>query len=268
MNTYQLLCLDIDGTLLNSKHQITKETRAAIQKVQKEKGIPVVLVSARMPRSIFPLAQELGICAPIICYSGALVMDSNKKTVLRHYIEASYIQKLYFIGKKYRISMSLYKDNEWYVEKKDTWTEQEEKITHIPPIIHDYQTLFTSWAQEGCNKILCMGDEEEIRALKNKLIAKFQGNLTIYLSKTTYLEIMPNLSSKTSAIKVLLEKYNIDQKALMVIGDNYNDMDMIQFAGLGIAMGNAPEEVKGCSDAITLSNDEDGVVFAINKYIL
>lgn len=263
-----MLCLDIDGTLLNSKHQITERTKIAIRKVAKEQKIPVILVSARMPQGIYFLAKELEICAPIICYNGALIIDYNNNIVLNNYIEVPYIRKVYSIVKKYSICISLYKDDEWYNEEKDEWVEQEEGITNLTSTIRDYRELLTDWGNEGCNKILCMGDEEEILSLKKELLAMFQEDLTIYLSKPTYLEIMPKNSSKTAAIAVLLEKYNANKTELIAIGDNYNDINMIEYAGLGIAMGNAPDAVKCCADSITTSNDEEGVACAIYKYML
>jgi len=268
MNRYKMLCLDIDGTLLNSEHQITEQTKIAIHKLKIEQNIPVILVSARMPQGIFFLAQELKICAPIICYSGALIIDQYKNVLLNHYIAVSYIKKLYYIVKKYSICISLYKDDEWYSEEKDKWVEQEQVITNITSSIRDYQELFTDWKKEGCNKILCMGEEKQIASLKYELINIFHEDLNIYLSKPTYLEIMPKNSSKISAITVLLKKYHIDRTELMAIGDNYNDVTMIEYAGLGIAMGNAPEEVKSYASRITTSNDEEGVACAINTYLL
>jgi len=270
MNQYGLLCLDIDGTILNSKHEITEKTKTAINKAVKEKKIPVVLVSARMPKGIVFLAKELGLCAPIICYSGALILDENEKILLSNYMPVSSVQKIYSIVKEYGVHISLYKDDEWYIEKMDQWAAQEKEITNISPCINNYQELFTCWEQEktGCNKILCIGEPTEIALLKKKLEDICQGQVNIYLSKPTYLEIMPKNSSKTSAITRLLEKYNLDETALIAIGDNYNDIDMIKYAGVGIAMGNAPDQVKRCANDVTLSNDEDGVAYAINKYIL
>ena len=79
---------------------------------------------------------------------------------------------------------------------------------------------------------------------------------------------MPNNASKTVAIELLSKKFNIQNSEIIAIGDNYNDINMIEFAGLGISMGNAPSQVKQCADEITLSNDEDGVAVSIIKYIL
>ena len=90
--------------------------------------------------------------------------------------------------------------------------------------------------------------------------------LNIYQSKPTYLEIMNKDVSKPKAIEKLLSLYDIDSSEIVAIGDNYNDADMLKYAGVGIAMGNAPDKVKLVSDFITLSNDEDGIVTAVNKY--
>lgn len=270
MKKYKLVCLDIDGTLLNSQHQITEKTKFIINKITKEKNIPVVLVSARMPKGILFLQKELGINEPIICYSGSLILDNNHNVLMKKYIEASHVRSILNIIKNEDIHASLYKDNVWYIKEMDKWAFQEKEITNIMPQINKYEELLEHWEEEnsGCNKILCMGDPNKIESLKDKLNNILGSSLNIYLSKPTYLEIMPKDSSKTLAIEVLLRKYCINKSELIAIGDNYNDVDMIKYAGMGIAMGNAPEEVKRIADDITLSNDEDGVAFAINKYVI
>jgi Cof subfamily protein (haloacid dehalogenase superfamily) len=262
--------LDIDGTLLNSKHKITEKTKEVIGKVTKEKGIPVVLVSARMPEGILFLQKELDISEPIICYSGALILNKNAELLLSKYIEVSYTNEIFNAVQQCNMHMSIYKDDEWYIEKMDEWAKQEKDITNIVPRISKYKELFDKWGKtrEGSNKILCMGKPEPIKLLRDKLKKIFKESLNIYMSKPTYLEIMPKEASKTSAIEFLLKKYNLDRTRIIAIGDNYNDIDMIEYAGLGIAMGNAPDCVKEIADYITLSNDEDGVAYAIMKYIL
>lgn len=269
MNEIQLLCLDIDGTLLNSHHQISDKNRRAIEKVVKEKKIPVVLVSARMPRGIVFLAEKLQLNSPMICYSGALVVDQNR-IISAQYLDFCHVEKIYSIVKEYDVHMSVYKKDEWYVEHYDEWAAQEEKITGIIPNTCSYEALFREREnrQEGCNKLLCMGAPERIEALQIHLKKLFANQFNMYLSKSTYLEIMPRNASKTAAITVLLKKYNLDKSALMAIGDNFNDMDMIRYAGLGVAMGNSPDEVKKCADVVTTSNDEDGVAYAIHTYIV
>ncbi|WP_234122037.1 Cof-type HAD-IIB family hydrolase [Clostridium hydrogenum] len=267
MGNFKMICLDIDGTLLNSKHEITPETKKKIQLASKEKQIPVILVSARMPKGILFLQRELEIEEPIICYSGALVLDKGGRVISKNFISVSNIKEVHKKAQELGVHVSLYKDNEWYIEKMDEWAKQESEITNITPIIVNFQVLIEKWKNEGTgvNKILCMAESNKISLLKEKIKT---GDLNVYPSKPTYLEIMPKEASKTSAINVLREKFNIEQSEIMAAGDNYNDTDMIEYAGLGVAMGNAPQEVKACADFVTLTNDEDGVASAIEKFCL
>lgn len=268
MDSFKMICLDIDGTLLNSENKITPNTREVISMAVNEKQIPVILVSARMPKGILFLQKELNIVQPIICYSGALVW-SNGNTLLNVTMPVLDVIQIYNIVKSSGIHMSLYKDDEWYIEEMDEWAKQESEITHIIPNIINFSYLFNIWQQEnsGPNKILCMAEPEKIKQLSLKTKEYNFNNLNIYLSKPTYLEIMPADATKTSAIEFLCKKYNMQQKQVIAIGDNYNDINMIEFAGMGIAMGNAPEQVKQCADNVTLSNDEDGAAEAIKKYV-
>jgi len=269
LETFKMVCLDIDGTLLNSRHEVTEKTKKVIQKVTNEKQIPVILVSARMPKGMLFLQKELNIDQPIICYSGAYIWN-NGDTLLNITIPVSDVKQVYSIVKSLGIHISLYKDDEWYVEEMDEWAKQESEITNITPAISDFSNLFTTWEQEntGPNKILCMAQSSDIQELDSKMIEHLSNHLNIYPSKPTYLEIMANHATKTSAIEFLYRELDIQKSEIIAIGDNYNDMNMIEFAGLGIAMANAPEQVKQIADDITLSNDEDGVAEALNKYIL
>ena len=270
MNKFKMICLDIDGTLLNSEHKISKKTKEVIEIVANENQIPVILVSARMPKGILFLQKELNIQQPIICYSGALVMDEKKSILSNCGIAISDVRQVYKFASKIGMHISLYRDDSWYIEEMDKWAMQESEITNISPNVVKFNNLFDVWDKEdsGPNKILCMGDHNNIELLDTLIKSYGSNSLNIYPSKPTYLEIMPSNVSKTSAIELLGEKFNIKKSEIIAIGDNFNDIDMIQFAGLGIAMGNAPDIVKKYADEITSSNDEDGVAEAISKYII
>ncbi len=270
MKQYKMICLDIDGTLLNSEHRISQRTKEVIQLVSEKMHIPVILVSARMPRGIIFLLEELHISNPIICYSGALIMDDNKKVLSNVTIPSLEAKQVYELATQMGIHISIYKDDEWYVERLDDWAEQEGAITNMSPITVSLADLFDIWEKEftGPNKILCMADHTALASLNTSITKHYSNHLSIYFSKPTYLELMPGDASKISAIEVLCAKYGIQRSEVIAIGDNYNDINMIEFAGLGIAMGNAPEAVKQYADDITLSNDEDGVAEAIKKYII
>jgi len=273
MNRYKMLCLDIDGTLLNSNHQISKKTRDAIHDISDK--LSVVLVSARMPAGILPFQKQLGIEGAIISYSGALILDEERNITMDKVIPVTDLRLLYPHFKDL-VHISLYTNEDWYVESEDYWAKQEAEITCLIPEVLDYKKLFNNWEEEnkdgkssrtkGANKVLCMGEAEYIRKLYNQLV-EMDTNMNFYHSKSTYLEIMNKDVSKSSAIKQLAEKYGVKQSEIIAIGDNFNDIDMIKYAGLGVAMGNAPQEVKQSADATTGTNDNDGIVQVIKKYL-
>jgi Cof subfamily protein (haloacid dehalogenase superfamily) len=267
MSNYKMICLDIDGTLLNSKHQISETVKETIKLVVSRNHIPIILVSARMPKGITFLQKELGITAPMICYSGALILDETGTPLGAERINIAYLEEIHEITSQWNLHMSLYKDDQWYVESMDAWAKQESKITNIKPTVTSVVTLFEQWKKDGSgpNKILCMAKPKQMLRLKSELQIEA---LNIYPSKPTYLEIMPKQASKTSAIQVLQRKFGINQSEIIAMGDNYNDIDMLAYAGLGIAMGNAPDEVKKQAKEVTLTNDEDGVAAALLKYVV
>lgn len=268
MCNYKMLCLDIDGTLLNSDHQITKETKEAIRRVVCEKNVQVVLVSARMPRGIVFLQKELGIDGYIICYSGSLILDKNGNMIFNRQIDSKVTDDILKCANEFDVSINLYKDNSWIIEKNDNWSDIESDIVGFKPEIDKFSHVIDVNDNIGPNKILILGDKEENLKVRDMLKDKFEDYINIYPSKPTYLEIMNKDVCKTEAIIQLLKLLDIKQSEVIAIGDNFNDMDMIKFAEVGIAMGNAPEEVKSVSDYVTATNDEGGVAKAVYKYFI
>lgn len=265
----KLICLDIDGTLLNSKHRITERTKKVISIVSKEKGILVVLISARMPKAMTSIRDELGIKDPIACFGGAAIIE-NDKYISNKVIEVEAVLKLYKLAQSAGIHMSLYKEDNWYVEDLDYWAKQESDITGLKPDIAAFPELFTVWKKNntGPNKILFMSSPQKITELKKVLEASQKDLINMYLSKATYLEVMPLGIGKKETVELICKRHSIPKSKALAIGDNDNDIGMITYAGVGIAMGNALESVKQCADYVTKSNDNDGVAEAIEKFIL
>jgi Cof subfamily protein (haloacid dehalogenase superfamily) len=261
---YKMVFCDIDGTLIDSSHRISRGTRQKIQELYRA-GIPFVLVSARMPSGIFPLQRELGIKAPIVCYSGSLILNERGDTVKTVGIDrekAILIDD--FVKREWKqVCCSVYCHYDWISGNiHDKWIEQEQSITASVPKegrISDFipQT-------EHIHKLLCMGEAEAIADLNNALKEKFSG-LSVYRSKDTYLEIMDGAVSKSGAVKYLCKVYNIPIEATVSFGDNFNDVDMLLTTGTCFTMGNAPAEVKRLVKNVTLDNDHEGVLAGLRQ---
>ena len=253
---YKIIFSDIDGTIINSQHVMSDKTKEVLMKLD----IPVVLVSARMPQGIHTIQQQFDNQDPIICYSGALVLD-NQNILYDAGIDKDEADGIYKeLIQCQDVSVSTYCYDHWYCQNYDEWVKQEEQITSLKAQVGYFDN------EKKVHKFLCMAKSDDIDRLEAKM-KKLYPHLAIYKSKSTYLEIMSGKTSKLEAIKVLLKHYHISIEDSLSFGDNYNDLDMLQNTGMSFAMANAPEQIKKQIGRVTASNDEDGIVYAIKNLI-
>jgi len=267
------VCTDIDGTLLNQNKQLSPKTISTIRKISP--AIPVILASSRMPSAMTHLQHELGISRyPLICYNGGYVISYSPERPVRVFesvtIPENICRSIVRLGDDNDIHISLYQHDDWFAPQRDQWTEREEKITKVTARIQDPDTVLDRWrpGNAGAHKIMCMGPADQIGEMHKRLNEKHGGDIHVYLSRPTYLELAPKTISKGTALRLILEKqFNIPVTEAIAFGDNYNDIDMLQIAGLGVAVDNARNEVKAIADDITLSSLNDGVAVALEKWL-
>jgi Cof subfamily protein (haloacid dehalogenase superfamily) len=150
----------------------------------------------------------------------------------------------------------------------DAWTDHEQKIMdvalHVGPIGH----LVKDWSARGIgpNKMMVMSEPDNIAGIQQHLRSIYNGRLNIYPSKATYLEVMDTRGSKSNAVRFVGERLGLKPEEIVAMGDNYNDVEMIQFAGMGVAMGNAPDDIKAKADFVTDTNNNDGVRKALERF--
>lgn len=255
---YKAVFSDIDGTLLNSRHQISPLTERAIKAVI-AKGIPFIPVSARPPYAITPYVEQLDTQQAIICYSGALILDKNLTALYSVVLEAEDLQRLNRLLVDFNhLSVSHYAGLDWFCnDLNNYWTVQESEITGL-------RAKQTPDNLTEVHKILVMGDAQEILRLE-QLLKQHLPHLSIHRSKNEYLEIMNKAATKAEAIRFMERHLNVSAEEIIAFGDNFNDLDMLQYAGLSVAMGNAPQEIKQAAKEITASNDEDGIALVLNR---
>ncbi len=270
---YKLVCSDIDGTLLNKARLLSIATITEIQRIKEH--IPVILVSSRMPKAMTHLQIDLGIAnSPLIAYNGGLVLTYNTDGVsqILSSIEVPNIilNNLLKINKTLDIHTSLYHNDEWYVKEMDYWAKREMNNTRVTPEIANLQEVSNTWKalNKGAHKVMCMGDEDQIQILANHIQTYFSNDLNAYKTKPTYLEISSKKISKLTALSLLLESnYQVLLEEVIAFGDNYNDIDMLQGVGLGVAVANAKDEVKTIANRITHSNIDDGVAAVLRELL-
>lgn len=266
---YQLICSDIDGTLLNKDRELSSRT---IQAFKKLSHIPTVLISSRMPKAMTHLQAELDILSqPLIAYNGGLILtyeNDQPTTLLSIEITIEITQQILEFIQDMSIHMSLYHNDDWYVPAMDYWANREANNTKVQPTVANLKEVCANWKAQGIgpHKIMCMGPEEEMQRLADWLSAQHGNNVHSYRSKPTYIEIASKQISKLSALSHLLaHKYEMDLASVIAFGDNYNDVEMIGGVGCGVAVANAKDDVKAVANRHTLGNKEDGVAASLEE---
>ena len=268
MRNIKLIISDIDGTILDKNHQIDSYL-PELMPILKQKEIPFVLASARSPLGIAPISRKLGISDfPIACYNGALISKGDE-VLSQHSIDKKELAFLHdFLKRDFpTVSINVYSGQDWFVNTLDKWVQIEANITGESPKVTSI-TDFIKEEQTLVHKLLLIDKADTIQKLQNILSIMDFPQTDFYLSKDNYLEVTHNQVSKKQALLELANYYQIPLKEIMTLGDNYNDIPMIETAGLGIAMGNAPTDVKDCANAVTYSNEQNGVSQAIKLHVL
>jgi len=265
--SYKLLCTDIDGTLLNKDRELAPETISQFKRVKGSCGI--ILASSRMPAAMRHLQAEVDIVdSPLIAYNGGLVLDGDK-VLSSTEVGFNEVKKIAELSEGTYIHVSIYHNDEWYVPSMDYWATREANNTKVAPTVRSIEETLAEYAKtnKGAHKVMCMGPAEEIAVLYASLIDDLNDDLHVYKSKDTYLEIASKKISKKSAIATLLEhKYkDLDWEEVIAFGDNYNDMEMLEAVGMGVAVGNAREEVLAIANHVTSGNKEGGVAKAMKE---
>ncbi|UJH92411.1 HAD family hydrolase [Antarcticibacterium sp. 1MA-6-2] len=262
---YKIVFSDIDGTLLNNKRELSPATIEAVKKL--ENKVPFVLISARMPAAMRHLQEELNISSlPIICYNGGLILADNEVMSTTE-IPLEIVEKL-SNWNPFNCHLSLYHKDEWYVPQVDQWTDREVNNTKVEPQVKKNYEVIKKWKKEnkGAHKIMAMGEVSHIDEIRDYLEEQFPGQLHLYRSKDTYLEIAPKSISKFTAIELLLKEfYKLTPQDAVAIGDNYNDVEMLKNVGYGVAVGNAREECKEVAQTVCEKSIEDGVAKVLAK---
>ena len=261
---------DIDGTLLNSEREVSEMLKEQVARIT-EQGVPFILISSRMPSAMTHIQKDLNIKdLPLICYNGGLVLVDGE-VVDDISIAPTILEDILEINRNGKFHISLYNNDDWYVPEMDFWAKREENNTKVTPIVKPTKDVIDLWIREekGAHKVMCMGDKEHIDYLYSELGRLHGDKLHLYRSKDTYIEIANKDISKLTGINELLAcKYpHLTLENCIAFGDNYNDIEMLEAVKLGVAVGNAKEEVLLIADAVSDTNKRDGVAKAIKNFI-
>ena len=262
---YKLLAADMDGTLLDPDSRITENTEKAVKAMERAGG-RFVISTGRPPRGVRAFIRQLGLTGPVICYNGAMIIRADTGEVLYEQglgrEDAAQILKL---GHSWDVTMCIWAGNRLYGSRMDErFLRYHRNIPSEPRLARSDEEVLDI----GITKILFYDTPERIREIQSSLHRDSFRQVNFCTSQPFYLEFFSGLASKASALEHIGLLTGIRREEMMAVGDGENDLSMLQAAGLGVAMDNAPQSVKAAAGAVTGSNREDGVAQLIRKYFL
>lgn len=266
---YEVLVLDIDGTLTNSKKEVSPKTLDAVIRAQEE-GIKVVIASGRPTAGIKKIAKTIKLDeygGYILSYNGAKIINfQTGEVVYNETLPEEMIPSIYEEAVDNNVGIITYEGNDAIAGNGiDKYNEIEARINGIG--LREVED-FPNYVKFPVNKCLLTGEPEHMAEVEQKMKDRFGNFLNIYRSEPFFVEVMPQNIDKAYSLGKLLKHLDLDRSQMIACGDGFNDLSMIKYAGLGVAMSNAQDVVKEAADYVTLSNDEDGVAKVIDKFML
>lgn len=265
----KVIAIDIDGTLLNSKKELTERTRLVLKKAQEEGNI-VVLATGRPSCGASAFAEKLELSKYggfLLSYNGGSIVNcKNGEIIFNSTLDCSFIPELYNDTSNRGVSILSYEEDSIITENADCkYVEIESRINSIPIKKVDN---FVDAITFPIVKCLALGDPTIMAELEIEMKEKYGERLSIYRSEPFFIELSSPKIDKGESLDRLMIHLGLTKNNLIAFGDGFNDLTMVDYAGVGVAMANAQEVVKSIANIVTLSNDEDGVANTIEKLIL
>ncbi len=269
MKTYRMIVLDLDGTLTNRDKVITPKTKAALMRLKEEGGV-IVLASGRPTYGVMPLAEELELTKTggfILSFNGGRIINCQTgETVFAKELPVESNRKIIALAKEHGVNILTYEKN-WIVtpDASDIYVGKESAINKLE--VKQVEN-FESYVDFPVVKFLMLDDDDYLAMVEPKVKAALGRDYSVYRSEPYFLEILPKGIDKAASLERLLSLLGMSKNEMIACGDGYNDLSMIKYAGLGVAMDNAVLPVKQAADYVTYSNNEDGIAHVVEKFML
>lgn len=266
--SYKMIILDLDDTLLGNNHKISQRNKEALMKVQ-EQGGKVVLASGRPTYGMVPFAKELSLAeygSFILSFNGGKIINcQTNEEFFSQTLSVEAVRRLNDISHREGVQIHTYVGDEIVTAEDNPYTSIESDLTGLP-IKH--VDSFMDGVTEPVVKVLMVGEPEHLQTVEKKLQAELGDEFSVMRSKPFFLEFTDKGITKGTSIEKLIQEVGVKREEIIAVGDSYNDQEMIEFAGLGVAMGNAPEDIKEVADFVTDTNVNHGVAQVVEEFLL
>ncbi|WP_156289329.1 Cof-type HAD-IIB family hydrolase [Oceanobacillus salinisoli] len=266
--TYKMVVLDLDDTLLRDDGSISERTKQDLMEAQ-EMGVKVVLASGRPTFGMLPIAEQLSLAeygSYILSFNGGKIINcGTNEEMFSSTLSLENIRQLYEISRREGVHIHTYVGDEIITDQANPYTDMESTLTGLPiHLVEDY----IETVQVPVVKVLMVDEPEKIKTVEAKLLPELGEKYSILTSKPYFLEFTEKGITKGESLNQLIQRLGMKREEVIAIGDSYNDVTMIEFAGLGVAMENAPDDIKEKADYVTDTNMNDGVAKVVEKFVL
>ncbi|MFC4768327.1 Cof-type HAD-IIB family hydrolase [Effusibacillus consociatus] len=264
MTQYKLVAIDLDDTLLREDLTISERNRQTIRQVI-QKGVIVTIATGRMYASAKRFAVQLELDVPLITYQGALIKTALTGEVLyEKLLHPGVVKSVIQLAFDRGIHVQAYSNDALYTQE-----ENEEVRAYTELVGVNYQVAdLMEIAEQGTPKVLYSGDPDFLDEFAHEVKAVVGNRANVFKSKPHFLEVTHPEATKGQALDYLVQRLGITREEVIALGDSYNDLDMIEYAGLGVVMENAPEAIRQLADYVTGHHEKDGVAEALNRFVL
>lgn len=265
MMSIRLVAIDLDDTLLTDELEIPPGAVRAIEKARAA-GVHVVIATGRMFPSARPFAEQLGLQTPLITYNGAMVKTAAEELLFHRPVPQDLALEVLDFAEDRQWPVQCYFHDRLYVPAITAGVIYYTELSGVPAQSTNHMRELVS--ESGPTKMLAIGSPEQTTERARALADFFGERLEVTISKPSFVEMMRPGISKGSALADVAALLGVAQDETMAIGDSFNDLHMLQWAGVGVAMGNGHPHIREIADHVVASNMDEGVAEAIERFVL
>jgi Cof subfamily protein (haloacid dehalogenase superfamily) len=261
-----LLAIDLDGTLVEPRKPVRPAVIAAVKRAIAA-GVRTTIVTGRMYVGAKPFAQALDLDGPIVCYQGAVIADARSGRFEREVSLANAVGlRIYHAAKSAGYHVQFYRDDKFYVEENNAYARLYARTSGTEAVV--VASLPEAFAGRDSTKVNIVTDISKTAAAFELMERTVGGDAYVTRSNPEFVEMLSPLVDKGVSLKIIAEQIGVPMERVMAIGDSYNDLPLLRAAGFAVAMGSAPGELKAVADAVVADVEHDGVVEAIERFVL
>jgi Cof subfamily protein (haloacid dehalogenase superfamily) len=265
INPIRVIALDLDGTLLNSHNEVSPRTEKALRRATAA-GILVIIATGRPRMTSTPIIKKLGLTTPGVFLQGLNIHNGDGSIRYQRLMDVETARRVATFADNSGYSALIYNSDSILTRARNAMTDRMIQYHEPPPEV--VGPLAALPGKVPINKFVFVDTPERIQQIRRELAVHVNGSATLLTSAPHLLEALPLGTSKGAGLEWLLDDIGISMEHVMAVGDGENDIEMLEMAAIGVAMGNAPENVKRAADYVTANNDEDGIPQAIEHFVL